>query len=87
MIHSFINQHGVYVFLNSLGVLLSYSIDGKEQIELDFSTLELLKERLQVQSLEAITGHSILSNKLNESFKSQNQAATAKPKSSDYFYL
>ena len=60
MITSYINAHGVHVFINPYGVLLTYSQDSQEQIEVTFSSVQHLLQKMKVASLNSITGASLM---------------------------
>jgi hypothetical protein len=57
---SYINAHGVHVFINPYGVLLTYSQDSEQQIEVTFSSVQHLLQKMKVASLNSITGASLM---------------------------
>ena len=60
MIKSYINPHGVHVFINPDGVLLTYSQDSDQQIEATFSSVQHLLAKMKVASINSITGTSLM---------------------------
>ena len=58
---SYINANGVQVFINPTGVLLSYSQDSEQQIEVAFNSEQQTLQKMNVESLDSITGISLIS--------------------------
>ena len=58
---SYINANGVQVFINPTGVLLSYSQDREQQIEVAFNSEQQTLQKMNVESLDSITGISLIS--------------------------
>lgn len=52
----YINPYGVYIFNNSAGILLSYSGDSKNQIELYFQSVNSILKIFRVASIDQVKG-------------------------------
>lgn len=62
MKNDFINPHGVQATKSNNGVLLCYSTDNKNLIELSFTSMSSVLKHFTVKSIDDITGMDILQN-------------------------
>ena len=62
MRNDFINPHGVQTSINNTGILLCYSLDNKNSVEIFFNSLKTALKHFEVKSVNEITGIDILSN-------------------------
>ena len=61
MVKSYMNAHGVSVFINAEGILLSYALDSKEHIEVSFPSVQFALKTMEVATLSSITVLSLMS--------------------------
>lgn len=60
MTNDFINSNGIQTSISNTGVLLSYSVNSKDTIELYFNSLEAVLKQFKIERIDDLTGISIM---------------------------